>query len=98
MKILAIEKEIEGASWDHVDDLLKQEALHVFNLYLSDVLREIYFTENKNAVLVIEVNNKLEAKKLLDSFPLVKSGKITFDLMELRPYNGYERLFEELKK
>jgi len=92
MKILAIEKEIKGAKWDKVGDLLKNEARHVFELYLSDSLREIYFTENKNAVLVLESEDKMVAKKLLNSFPLVKSGKIEFEIMELRPYNGYERL------
>ena len=95
MKILAIEKDIEGTTWDNSDDLLKSEARHVFELYLGDTVREIYFTENKNAVLVLETKDKLTAKKLLDAFPLVVSGKIKFDLMELRPYTGYERLINK---
>nr|WP_321357833.1 hypothetical protein [uncultured Draconibacterium sp.] len=96
MKLLAIEKEVEGANWSNADDLLKNEAHHVFELYLSDILREIYFTENKNAVLILEAKDKPSAKKILDSFPLVKSGKIKFDLMELRPYNGFERIMNSL--
>jgi hypothetical protein len=95
MKILAIEKEIEGVKWENTEILLKEEAQHVFQLYLSDSLREIYFTEEKNAVLVMETNDKKTAKELLDSFPLVKSGKIKFDIMELRPYTGYERLIQK---
>lgn len=94
MKILAIEKEIEGAGCDNLEDLLKDEAQHVFNLYLSDSLREIYFTEDKNAVLVIETEDKKTAGILLDSLPLVKSKKIRFDIMELRPYPGYKRLMK----
>jgi len=94
MKILAIEKEIESTGWDNLEDLLKDEAQNVFNLYLSDSLREIYFTEDKNAVLVIETEDKKTAIKLLDSLPLVKSGKIKFDIMELRPYTGYKRLMK----
>ena len=35
MKILAIEKEIEGAIWEDTEKLLEQEAQHVFQLYLS---------------------------------------------------------------
>lgn len=76
MIILAIEKEIDGTGWDNLEDLLNDKAQHVFNFYLSDSLREIYFTEDKNAVLVIETENKKSANKLLDSLPLVKSGKI----------------------
>jgi hypothetical protein len=94
MKILAIEKEIEGTGWNNLEDLLKDEAQHVFNLYLSDSLREIYLTEDKNAVLVIETEDKKTARNLLDSLPLVKSGKIKFDIMELRPYTGYKRLMK----
>ncbi|MDR0294771.1 MAG: hypothetical protein LBH91_01060 [Prevotellaceae bacterium] len=94
MKILAIEKEVEGVSWDNTDDLLAQEAQHVFQLYLSDKLREIYFTEDKNAVLILETENKTTAKKLLNALPLVKFGKIRFELMELRPYTGYERIMK----
>lgn len=94
MKILAIENEIEGVDWDNLEDVLKEEAQHVYNLYLSDALREIYFTENKNAVLVMEAEDKHAAMKLLDTLPLVKSGKIKFEVMELRPYTGYGRIMK----
>lgn len=95
MKILAIEKEIPGATWDNTESLLKKEARYVFELYLSDIMREIYFTENNSAVLVLEAKSKLAAKQTLNALPLVKSGKIKFDIMELRPYNGYLRLINQ---
>ncbi len=92
MKILAIESEIEGADWTDSEDILKEEARHVYALYLTDSIREIYFTENKNAILLMEMEDKKAAIKLLDTLPLVKSGKIRFEVMELRPYTGYERI------
>ena len=92
MKILAIENEIEGVDWNNLEDLLKDEAQHVYHLYLSGSIREIYFTENKNAILVMETEDKKAAIKLLDTLPLVKSGKIKFEVMELRPYTGFERI------
>ena len=95
MKILAIEKEIEGVNWDNTEELLEQEAKAVFQLYLSDNLREIYFTEDKNAVLILETKNKQAAKRLLDTLPLVQSGKIQFEIMTLNPYNGYERIIKK---
>ena len=94
MKILAIEKEMNDVDWNNLGDLLKDEAQHVFHLYLSNSLREIYFTENKNAVLVLEAANKNAANELLKTLPLVKSGKIQFETMELRPYTGYERIMK----
>lgn len=95
MKILAIEKGIKEVKWDSSIDILEQEAQHVFRLYLSDTLREIYFTEDQEAVLVLETENKEAAKILLDSLPLVKAGKIRYDLLDLRPYMGYERLIRK---
>jgi hypothetical protein len=92
MKILAIEKEMEGVDWNNLEDLLKDEAQHVYHLYLSDTLREIYFTENKNAILILETQDKEAAIKLLDALPLVKSGKIRFEVIELRPYMGFGRM------
>lgn len=94
MKILAIEKEIEGVNWDGIEDMLAQEAQHVFQLYLSDSLREIYFTEDRNAVLILEISDKETANELLNALPLVKHKKIKFDIMELRPYTGYERIIK----
>jgi len=94
MKILAIEKEMIAVDWNNLEDLLKDEAQHVFHLYLSDSLREIYFTENKNAVLVLEATNKYAANEILQNLPLVKSGKIQFEIMELRPYTGFERIMK----
>jgi len=92
MKIMAIERDMKDVEWDKLDDLLKEEAQHVYNLYLSDSLREVYFTENKNAILILETEDKKAAIALLDTLPLVKSGKISFEVMELRPYTGYERI------
>lgn len=95
VKILAIEKEITGASWEHTEQLLVQEAEHVYRLYLSGTLREIYFTEHKNAVLLLETADKATAEQLLNALPLVQSNKIRFELCELRPYTGYERIMNK---
>lgn len=93
MKILAIEKEIEGVDWDAVSkDLLKQEAVRIFKMYLAEQLREHYFNEYKCAILVLECNSMVQAQDLLGELPLVKSGLVTFEVMELHPYTGYERL------
>ena len=95
MKILALEKEIEGIEWFNSENLLKMEAQQVFQLYLSDYVREIYFTEENNAVLILETVNKKTAEELLNELPLVKSGMIRFEIFELRPYTGYERIIKK---
>lgn len=96
MKILAIEKELPGVSWENTADLLRDEAKCVYELYLADTLREIYFNENKCAVLILETLDKESAKSMLDSLPLVRSGKIRFEIMELKPYTGFDRLINKV--
>ena len=91
MKILALEREIEGTLWDNTETLLEQETEHIFQLYLSDNLREIYFTEDKNAILIMETTDKKVAERLLNSLPLVKFGKIKFEIMELRDCLNFAR-------
>lgn len=93
MKILAIEKEKPGLRPVNFEPHLEDEASNVWKLYLEGFIREIYFNETNNAVLVLEAEDKNSAQKKLNEFPLVKEGLITFDLVELKPYSGLSRLF-----
>lgn len=96
MKILAIEKEVPGVDWSTVSkELLAQEALDVYRMYLLEQLREHYFNEEKCAVLVLECDSKGDAQVLLGKLPLVEKNIITFDVMELHPYTGYNRIVRD---
>ena len=93
MKILAIEKEVPGVDWANVsNELMAQEASDVYSLYLAGQLREHYFTEDNCAVLVLECDSKAQAQVLLNKLPLVQKNLITFEMMELHPYTGYNRI------
>ena len=94
MKILAMETEIPGADWSGAAALLKEEAHHVYELYLSGSLRDIWFTEAHDAVIILECTDLAEAEALLGNLPLVRNGMIRFVLHELRPYDGYLRIME----
>jgi hypothetical protein len=94
MKILAIEKENPEAEWKNHRDVLEEEARAVYNLYIEGSIREIYFTENKSAVLILECESIQNAVGLLSALPLVKNKMITFDIMELRPYTGFDRILK----
>ncbi len=94
MKILAMEKEMPGRQPDQFTRQLKSEALHVWSLYQSGFLREIYFRQDcSNAVLIVECDTAEEARQLLDTLPLVQAGLISFDIIPLIPYPGFARLF-----
>ena len=94
MKILALEQELPGHTEDDFSPYLKAEAERVWALYQEGLIRELYFRADRNeAVLVLECASLDEARAALDSLPLVRAGLIDFELIPLRPYPGFSRLF-----
>jgi hypothetical protein len=95
MRILAIEKALPGVREDQFALYLKAEASRVWELYQAGVFREMFFRADRTeAVLLMECSSLEEAQQALDSLPLVEAGLITFDVIPLRPYPGFSRLFE----
>jgi len=95
MKLLAIEQETSSVNWDNESEVLINESYHVYHLFQEGIIRDIYFTENENAVIILECASKEEAVNLLSTLPLVKAGFITFEVMELRPYSGFDRIIQK---
>ena len=94
MKILAIEHERPGAGTETFRPHTKAEALRAWQLYQDNVVRELYFRQDRNeAILVLESSSVEEAQKALATLPLVKAGLIEFELVPLKPYPGFARLF-----
>ena len=94
MKIIAIEHERPGLSAADFAPHLQAEAARAWELYQAGTVRELYFrTDEHSAVLVLECASLDEARLVLDSLPLVQAGLITFELVPLAPYPGFERLF-----
>lgn len=95
MKLLAIENETSSINWDEETETLINESYQVYHLFQEGIIRDIYFTENDNAVIILECTSKTDAAKVLSSLPLVKAGLITFEIMELRPYTGFDRIIQK---
>jgi muconolactone delta-isomerase len=96
MKILALEKELPGATAEAFQPLLKTEARRIWELQQSGELREIYFNSDQHtAVLVLECSGVEEAQRLLSTLPLVVAGLIAFEIIPLAPYDGLARLFTQ---
>ena len=94
MKVLALEKDRAGTSSADNAALLAAEAKAVWDLCQSGTIREIYFREvESQAVLVLEVPSTREAERLLAGLPLARAGLIEFEVIGLRPYPGFSRLF-----
>jgi muconolactone delta-isomerase len=95
MKVLAIERSVPGVSdANFTDELLREEASKAWELHMSGDIRELYFRSDEDAaVLVLECEDAAQAKSILSRLPLVQRGLIDFELIPLKSYPGFERLF-----
>ena len=94
MKILALEKDVPGASGGDNTPLLQDEARAVWELMQSGIIREIHFRDDRSqAVILLEAESTGQAQEVLAQLPLVKAGLIEFEVIGLRPYPGFARLF-----
>lgn len=95
MKILALEHELRGATADQFQQYAKAEARKAWEMHQSGILRELYFRVDRNeAVLMLECATTAEAQDALAGLPFVRAGLITFEIIPLKAYSGFERLFE----
>ena len=96
MKILALEHELPGATAEKFQQFTKAEARKVWELHQAGIVRELYFRADKNdVVLMLECASAIEAQEILATLPLVKAGLISFEVIPLKAYTGFARLFEE---
>jgi hypothetical protein len=63
-------------------------------LQQAGIIREAYFGADRNeAVLVLECATQARAQEILATLPLVQAGLIVFEVIPLKAYPGFERLF-----
>ncbi|MBN1563119.1 MAG: superoxide dismutase [Anaerolineae bacterium] len=98
MKIIALEHETPDVTGADFEPHLKAEAAKVYELMQANLIREIYFRQDRaEAVLILECADVDTARAALDEMPLVQAGLITFELIPLAPYPGLKRLFEQIR-
>lgn len=94
MKILALEHELPGATSAQFQQHAKDEARKVWALVRAGVIRESYFRVDRNeAVLALECPSVEAAQEVLSTLPFVQNQLIAFELIPLKAYSGFERLF-----
>jgi hypothetical protein len=95
MKVLALEKEIPGVTAAQFQQHAQAEARRAWELYQEGVIREMYFRADRpEAVLVLECANVAAAQAALETLPLVREKLIEFEIIPLKPYPGFARLFD----
>ena len=69
------------------------EAQAVWFHHTSGVLRSIRLHDGPGALLVVEVAGRAQAEQLAGDLPMVRAGLVGFEVLELKPFTGYEALF-----
>jgi muconolactone delta-isomerase len=97
LKLIAFEKEVQGVSDSQfTEKLLRKEAARAWELQQAGLIRELYFrADRQEAILVLECKDTNEARSTLNTLPLVLAKLIDFEIIPLKPYPGFERLFGE---
>ena len=94
MKFLALEHELPDAPAEIFQQYSKEEALKAWELHQAGILRELYFRADRNeAVLVLECESVSAAHEVLSCLPFVKNHLIAFEVIPLKAYSGFARLF-----
>ena len=89
-----MEKEVPGRTADEFKPFLAEEAERVWQLYQEGTIRELYFRSDADeAVLMPECSDTAHAERVLSGLPLVREKLITFELVPLKAYPGFARLF-----
>jgi len=95
MQFLAMEIAVEGVGEaQFTPGIGAAEARRVWDLNQAGTVRELYFrADSTAAVLVLECLDIAEAGTALASLPMVAAGLIRFEIVPLRLYPGFARLF-----
>lgn len=94
MMFLVLTEDRRAVNWKDKGTILKEEVRYVWDHQKRGIIRNIWFVKNsKNAVLMVEEESEGKVKEVLDKLPLVKEQLITYKVLELTAYDGYERLF-----
>jgi hypothetical protein len=94
MKILAILRPARATGiTDAIAAQAADELRELWQLYAGDRVREMYSPGGPGAVLVLEAASAEEAAGHLQRLPLLTSGTMTLETIELHPFGALGMLF-----
>ncbi|HLH96335.1 MAG TPA: dimeric alpha+beta barrel [Xanthobacteraceae bacterium] len=94
MKILALIGIARGASIETIRAEMANELKGSWQLFAAGVLREAYATaEPSRVIFVLEADDTAQAHEHLRKLPLVAAGLLSVELVQLRPFVNWSKLF-----
>lgn len=99
MRILVLDvPKPDVAFEDYVPHLL-DETKHAWSLFKSDVIRDIYFRQDRPGVVILaEAESVEQVKAECSKFPLAQAGLLDFEYIPFGNYTFWENLFAEQHK
>jgi hypothetical protein len=74
--------------------LAAAEARRAWELHEAGIVRAMHWrSDRRDVVIELEARDEAEARAILDTLPFVAAGGVTFEVIGLRPYDGWTRLF-----
>lgn len=94
MLFLVIARVVTGTPLEQVLPLVKPESAKIWEYYAADRVRSVYyFADMGGAILLYEAASLAEAQTAIDQLPMGQAGVLTFEIIPLKPYTGFEQLF-----
>lgn len=94
MQYLVITSDNGHIEWNLHKESLEKEAVFMWDLHRRGIVRNLWFTKEKNdAILLFEATGKACIEKILHDSPLVGESLLLYQIIELAPYTGFERMF-----
>jgi hypothetical protein len=98
MQYLVQTSDASDVDWSKQAVTLRAEAERAYALWKDGTVRQLWFTEAGDAVLLLECVSKAHAKRVLATLPLIKQRLLTYTITELKVYTGFDRLIEPRRK
>jgi hypothetical protein len=96
VQIIALEVPVPGADPAGFAPLARDEAAVLWRLVQEGIVRGTWFRADRtDAVLLLERGSEAAAREALARLPFVAASLIAFELIPLRPYPGFARLFAD---
>jgi hypothetical protein len=97
MRILAIERPVDGAGpAQFTPELAAAEAHRAWDLHQAGVIRELFFRRIRPRRCSCSNVRTSPRQRPLASLPIVAGGLIEFEVLPLRAYSDFARLFRTI--
>ena len=94
-KFIAIGGPRANATPDATGSLMVPEIEAVWRDYARGLIREIYErVDQRGVVMVCEAEDRFEVEAMLANLPLAKAGFLDTQVIELKPFELWQTLFE----